>query len=259
MLRGMYTGASAMMAEQVRVDVLANNLANGQTTGFKREAVLQSAFPSMLLRRIGDPVRMRSGDAAGGDLRPVVGRLGTGTYVDGTYTVYEAGPLRFTGNSFDVALVGNGFFAVETPGGVRFTRDGRFTLDGDGWLVTLTGYRVLGQAGPIRILGSDVRIDEDGRVFVDGELVAALQPVGFDEPQGLLREGAGLWAATAASGPPQPAGARVHQGYLEQSNVNLVSTMVELISAYRSYEANQRVVQAYDQTLGKAVNELGRV
>src|SRR5690625_2005279 len=107
MLRGMYTGASGMLAEQVRTDVLANNLANAQTVGFKREAVLQSAFPDMLIRRVFDPVGpgedkpFFGGDALH-DPRPLIGRLGTGAYVEGTWTVLEEGPLRFTGNALDI-------------------------------------------------------------------------------------------------------------------------------------------------------------
>ena len=269
MLRGLYTSASGMLAEQVRVDVLSNNLANVQTAGFKRQTVVQSAFPEMLLRRVYDPVPVSGGVAPAGasgqatgalyDPRPVIGRLGTGTYIDGTYSDLSPGALRYTGNPLDMALEGQGFFTVETPAGVRFTRDGRFTLDADGWLVTLEGHRVLGEAGPIQIQGRDVHVTEGGEVWVDGALAGVLALRDFADPQGLVREGSSLWAPTAWSGQPQPAAARVREGYLEESNVNVVTAMVELIAAYRSYEANQRVIQAYDQTLGKAVNELGRV
>jgi len=273
-LRGLYTSASGMLAEQVRVDVLSHNLANVQTVGFKRQAVLQSAFPDMLLQRVHDPVVLGGAPAAAGrpgargtqggvgfayDPRPVIGRLGTGTYIDGTYSDMTGGTLRHTGNPLDLALEGSGFFAVETPAGLRYTRDGRFTLDGEGWLVTAEGHRVLGEAGPIQIQGTEVHVTEEGEIWVDGAPVAVLALRDFPEPQGLLREGSSLWAATEASGPAQPAEARVHGGYLEESNVNVVMAMVELIAAYRAYEANQRVIQAFDQTLGKAVNELGRV
>ncbi len=259
MLRGLYTSASGMLAEQVRVDVIANNLANVQTAGFKRETVLQSAFPDMLLRRINDLAGTVQGAGGGAsDPRPVIGRLGTGTYIDGTYADWSPGPLRYTGNPLDLALEGEGFFTVETAAGLRYTRNGRFTLDGDGWLVTMEGHRVVGEAGPIQILGSEVHVTDQGEVWVDGAPVAVLALRGFADPQGLLREGGSLWAATELSGEPTPAGPRVHAGHVEDANVNVVGTMVELISAYRSYEANQRVIQVYDQTLSKAVNDLGR-
>lgn len=265
MLRGMYTGASGMLAQQVRTDVLANNLANAQTVGFKREAVLQRAFPEMLIRRVFDPVAPGGGavgtffGAQGAyDPRPVVGRLGTGTYVDGTWTVHEQGPLRYTGNDLDVALNGDGFFAVQTEAGVRYTRDGRFALDAEGRLVTLAGWPVLDADGQPIVVGGAATIDEQGQVWVDGAVTARLGVWSFPEPQWLQREGTGLWVPTDDAGEPAPGGATVHAGYLEDANVNVVTTMVELITAFRSYEANQKVIQAYDETLGRVVNDLGR-
>lgn len=259
----MYTGASAMLAQQARVDVLTNNLSNVNTVGFKREAVMQSAFPDVLLRRVFDPVGP-GGDAGafypaeGRDPRPAIGRLGTGAYVDGTWTVHTDGPLRHTDNALDLALVGDGFFVVDTDQGMRLTRDGRFTLADDGTLVTLGGHPVRGQDGPIRVQGGHVAVDDGGRVHVDGQVVATLQVVDVPEVQGLQKQGDNLWSLTDAAGVLQPSEARVHAGYVEQSNVEAVRSMVELISAFRSYEANQKVIQAYDATLGKAVNELGK-
>lgn len=262
-LRGMYTGASAMMAQQVRTDVLANNLANVNTVGFKRESVVQSAFPDMLLRRVFDPVGAGANAGAfyggGYDPRPVIGRLGTGAYVEGTWTVHADGPLQWTDNPLDVALVGPGFFVIETDDGVRLTRDGRFTLTQDGTMVTRSGLPVLGQdGGPIQVVGRDVAIDESGQVHVDGQIVATLQVVDVADVQSLRKQGEGLWALTDEAGPLQPAAARIHAGYVEQANVSAVQSMVELISAYRAYEASQKVIQAYDETLGKVVNDLGR-
>lgn len=267
MLRGMYTAASGMLAEQVRTDVLANNLANAQTVAFKRDAVIQSAFPDMLIRRVFDPVNTVGSGANrpffGGDglrdQRPVIGRLGTGAYVEGTWAVQEEGPLRYTGNALDVALTGEGFFTVQTDAGVRFTRDGRFTLDGNGRLVTIAGLPVLDSDGePITIQGDQVLIDETGQIWVDGEAAATLAVWSFPQPQWLRREGAGIWALTDEAGEPQPADTAIQSGYVEQANVNVITSMVELITAFRSYEANQKIVQAYDETLGKVVNELGR-
>lgn len=254
----MYTGASAMLAEQVRTDVLANNLSNVQTVGFKRDTVVQSAFPDMMIRRIYDPVRV--GDGAAYDPRPQIGRLGTGTYVEGTWAVQEDGPLQFTDNPFDLALVGPGFFAVETEAGVRFTRDGRFSLDADGWLVTQNGSRVLGADGAVFIgEGEHVAFDEAGQVWVDGVVVGTIQVWDFPEAQWLQKEGATMLAMTDEAGEPEVVATPMQSGYVEQSNVNVVSAMVGLIGAFRAYEANQRVIQTYDETLGKAVNELGRV
>lgn len=252
-----------MMAQQVRTDVLANNLANVNTVGFKRETIVQSAFPEMLLRRVFDPVDLNGsvGSFYGGeghDPRPLIGRLGTGTYIEGTWTVHENGSLQWTDNPLDLALEGPGFFVIETDAGLRLTRDGRFTLLEDGTLVTRTGWPVLGEDGPVVIVGQDVAIAEDGGVHVDGEVVDTLQVVDVADPQTLSKQGEGMWAPTDDTGDLQASTARLQSGYVEQANVSAVKSMVELISAFRAYEASQKVIQAYDETLGKVVNELGR-
>lgn len=259
----MYTGASAMMAQQLRTDVLANNLANVNTVGFKKERLVQAAFPEMMLRRLYDPVGPRGGDGTfygegHYDPRPVIGRLGTGTYVEGTWTVHSDGPLQWTSNPLDVALVGEGFIAVDTEEGPALTRDGRLSLAQDGTLVIRGGLPVMGEEGPIVIAGENVVIDEGGFVHVDGEVVGRLLLVAVDNPQTLRKVGEGLWLPTEETGPFQEATATVHAGYVEQSNVNTVTSMVQLISAFRAYEASQKVIQAYDETLGKVVNDLGR-
>ena len=224
LLRGMYTGASAMMAQQARTDVLANNLANVSTVGFKREAIVQSAFPEMLIRRVSDPVDVGGtvGSFYGGeghDPRPTIGRLGTGVYIEGTWTVFENGSLQLTDNPLDLALVGPGFFVIETEAGLRLTRDGRFSLLEDGTLVTRSGWPVLGQDGPVVIVGEEVAIDENGGVYVDGQLVDSLQVVDVENPQTLTKQGEGLWALTDATGDLQPSAAHVQAGYVEQANV----------------------------------------
>lgn len=251
-----------MLAQQVHVDVLANNLANVNTVGFKREETLQSAFPEMLLRRVSDPEAAGAQSGAfyrdGRDPRPIVGRLGTGAYIDGTWTVHTDGALRQTDNPLDLALVGSGFFVVETDAGIRLTRDGRFTLAEDGTLVTRSGWPLVGQDGPIVINGNQVAVDEDGFVHVDGQAIAQLQLVDVQDAQMLRKEGAGLWALTDEAGLPEPTAVRVIAGHVEQSNVNSVQSMVQLIGAFRAYEAGQKVIQTYDATLGKVVNELGK-
>lgn len=251
-----------MLAQQLRTDVLANNLANVNTVGFKQETVVQGAFPEMMLRRMHDPVGPQGSDgtfySGGYDPRPTIGRLGTGTYVEGTWTVHADGPLQWTDNPLDVALVGSGFFVVETEAGLRLTRDGRFTLAEDGTVVTRHGWPVMGEDGPIVVNGNDVTIAETGTVYVDGNVAGNVAVVDVADAQTLQKEGEGLWVATEETGPLQQGDARLHAGYVERSNVNTVTSMVQLISGFRAYEASQKVIHAYDETLGKAVNDLGR-
>lgn len=260
MLRGLYTAASGMLLEKTHADVIANNLANVNTTGFKRDSLLTEAFPQMLMHRLDDPAQLIPGQPGRWiDPRPPVGWVGVGAAVQGTATDFTQGQLVVTDNPLDVALVGRGFLVVEERGGLRYTRNGSLALDSEGYLVTSEGARILGLSGPVAISGNKVQITVEGEVLVDGAYVDTLQIVDFPEPASLIKEGDSLYRATAAAGLPRPAEAEVRQGVLERSNVNSIQEMIDLIAAMRAYEANQKVVLTQDQLLGKAVNEVGRV
>ncbi|MBP2645293.1 MAG: flgG 2 [Firmicutes bacterium] len=253
MIRGIYAAASGMVAEDIRNDAISNNLANANTAGYKKNIAVNKDFRSMLISRIHD----KPSD-------PSIGSTGAGTVVDEIVTIQSAGIMRQTGNPLDVAIEGKGFFAVETPNGIRYTRNGSFSRNAQGELVTFDGYRVLGENGPIRLgKAATVTIGEDGRVLVQvsgrAESEAGkLRIVSFADEKQLTQEGSSLFAASQAGG--NAAGnVLVHQGMLELSNVNVVSEMVNLISGYRSYEINSKMVQAEDQILDKAVNEVGRI
>ncbi len=243
-LRGIYTAASGMLVESMRMDVASNNLANIDTAGFQRQAAHVYAFPDRLISRV------NNGE------RTAIGSLGTGAVVDGSRSSFSPGMLKQTHNPFDVALVGPGFFAVDTPDGVRYTRDGRFTTNQTGLLLTLDGNRVRGERGPIFVGDGEVRVDSQGSVFVDEEFVDRLLIVEFNDREGLIRRGANLYEAAVEAGQPFRYNGTIVQGTVEMSNVNVIREMVNLINVQRSYEANQKVVQAYDETLGKMVNEV---
>lgn len=245
MIRGLYSSASGMLAETTRTGVIANNLANGSTAGYKKDIAVGKDFAGILIKRIND-----------GQGAPVIGTLGVGTQIDEIATIHVAGPMRPTGNALDFAVNGNGFFSVETPAGERFTRTGAFTRNGQGELVTSEGYRVLGQNQPIRLPEGTISVEPTGRVTVDGVEAGQLRLTEFADERHLLKEGANLFRASATG---QPATGQVVQGCLEQSNVNIVAEMVNLISGYRAYEICAKSVQAQDQLLDKAVNEVGRV
>ncbi|WP_378951013.1 flagellar basal-body rod protein FlgF [Pelosinus sp. sgz500959] len=247
MIRGLYTGASGMLAESMRTDVISNNLANANTAGFKKDVAVMKDFASMLITRIND-----------GAEAPVIGSLGVGAEVDEVATIHSMGPVRTTGNDFDLAIEGKGFFAVETPRGIRYTRNGTFAKNARNQLVTQDGDRVLGENGPITITGGKMAVDNEGRISVDNQLVGKLQILEFDNEKQLTKEGASLYSATPTQqGKASASGVR--QGFLEMSNVNVISEMVNLISNYRAYEVNGKVVQSNDQLLDKAVNEVGKL
>lgn len=247
MIRGLYTAASGMVAESIRTDATANNLANVNTAGFKKDVAVNKEFESVLIHRIND-----------GNEVAAIGNLGRGTEIDEIATIQTQGQMRATGNDFDLAIDGKGFFAVETPNGVRYTRNGTFTKNIVGDLINNEGYRVLGQNGPIRINGNKMTVADDGRVLVDGVETGRLQVVEFTNEKQLTKEGSSLYNAAADSQSQQATG-RICQGFTEGSNVNVVAEMVNLINGYRAYETNAKTVQSQDQMLEKAVTEVGRV
>ncbi|MCX7781852.1 MAG: flagellar basal-body rod protein FlgF [Negativicutes bacterium] len=247
MIRGLYAAASGMVAEALRNDTIANNLANANTGGYKKDIAVSKDFAAALIRRIND----------GAD-EPVIGMLGRGAVIDEVAVIHTAGIIRPTGNALDAAIEGKGYFAVETPNGLRYTRSGSFSRNAQGELTTGDGYRVMGENGPLRINNGQVHFAEDGAVQVDGIEIGRLQLTEFADEKLLAKEGSSLFRATGdAAG--VPASGRIRQGMLEMSNVNVVAEMVNMIAGYRAYEINAKAVEAHDQLLDKAVNEVGRV
>ncbi|MCK8824574.1 flagellar basal-body rod protein FlgF [Fuchsiella alkaliacetigena] len=245
MLRGMYTAASGMNEAKKRNDVVTNNLANVNTTAYKKDQAVSESFKEMLLKRLPDNKEL--------------GSLGTGVKLDGTYTDYSSGGLEKTQNTLDWAIDGEGFFAVQTPEGIRYTRNGNFSLNEQGQIVTQDGNLVMGQAGPLEAFGEEISLDNDNNLIVDGAVVDQVQVVTFDDLDGLVQEGSNLYEATPEVGNEFMATGTIQQGYLEASNVNVVESMTEMIEATRQYEANQRVISTYDDTLEQAVNSVGNV
>lgn len=249
MIRGLYTSASGMLAESTRNDVTANNLANINTTGYKKDVTVFKSFPEVLIQRINDQKKT--------DPQPkvTIGTLGTGAMVDEIITSHEQGSFRETSNLFDLAIEGEGYFTVQNERGNFYTRNGAFTIDGQGFLVNSQGDYVLGQAGPITIgNSSDIVIDGAGQIFVDGQQIAALQIVPIADKAALTKVGDSLFTGGQAGGTV----GQVRQKLLEASNVNPVHEMVNMITISRAYEANQKIITAIDQTLGQAI-EVGSI
>lgn len=251
MLRGLYTASSGMITESKIMDVLSNNLANVNTTGYKKDNVITSAFPDYIFNKVG------------GDDVPQGGQIGImdyGVLIDTLYTNFQEGALSETKGKLDFAIDGNGFFVVDTPNGQRFTRDGSFVISNNGYLVTQEGYYVEGQNGPIKLSEGNISVDESGNIINNGQYIDKLNILDFNNYNGLRKEGDNLYYIdTASNTQVVPATGKVKQGYLEESNVNPVNEMVNMISVMRAYESNQKVVTAFDETLDKAVNEVGKV
>ncbi len=278
MLRGIYTGASGMIAQESRMDAIANNLANVDKTAYKKDITIFKAFPDMVIRRINES-GLGITPVGSYDSMPYVGKLGTGVEVNEVFTEFTQGSLQRTENNFDFALEGRGFFTVMTERGERYTRDGSFTINQDGILMTHNGNPVMGENGIIRIQQNNFIVNERGEVVVNGDLSAdprdvvsmanndwstpvvidKLKIVDFENIRHIKKEGDSMYRETEYSGPPLPPGEhKVIQGFLEKSNVNIVREMVDMIEVNRSYEANQKTVTSHDQTLGKLINEVAR-
>lgn len=245
MIRGLYISASGMLAEMVRNDVSANNLANVNTSGYKKDTAVFQSFPEVLIQRIND---QKPTDVSP---RPVIGSLNTGAIVDEIVTSHEQGTLHETTNPLDMAIAGDGYFVVQNQKGTFYTRNGSFTIDGQGYLVTNQGDYVMGQAGRIQIGNSDnLQVDEAGNITVDGKQVGTLRIVNVANQAALTKVGDSLFtggqAGTGAVG-------QVKQKFLEASNVNPVTEMVNMITITRAYEANQKMISAHDQTLAQAL------
>lgn len=239
MERGLYIAASGMLAEQVRQDQLANDLANASTPGYKADRAAQADFGQLLLEN-----RM-NGDT--------IGTLGVGVGIAEIRTDLTQAPLRQTGEPLDVALQGNGFLAVQAPQGIRYTRDGQLSVDAQGRLVNEMGLPVLGTGdAPITLGGTDgVTIEADGTISRNGALVGKLEVVSLQGPQ---KEGDTLFTGQPGAA---PAGTTVKQGFLEGSGVNPAKAMVDMIVSLRAFESSQRVIHAIDETLGKGIDSAG--
>jgi len=267
MWRGLYTAAAGMITETKRTDTIANNLANVNTTGFKRDEAVSGEFAPMLIRRIND-TKADSSDVTTfkqfhlGLQAPVVGTLGLGSYIDEIATDHAQGNMETTGNPLDLAIAGDGYFAIQTNQGVRYTRDGNFYKSATGQLQNVRGQAVLGTNGqPIVIPANATRVNfgAKGQVYADNQLIGQLQFVSFGpDRRAVLKQGDNLYYPQAGA-QPVPAGGEIQQGMLERSNSNVVSEMVELINNYRIYEAGSKAVQTQDSMLDKSVNNVGRL
>jgi flagellar basal-body rod protein FlgF len=270
MLRGYYAAAAGMLANQRRQELLTNNLSNANTPGYKADESSMRAFPEMLLTRLDStsyPNNRKFGTSH------AIGHLNTGVYMQEAALSFLQGPLQETGHQTDLALfatnVPNGgalFFEVQGEGGdPMYTRNGSFAIDQDGFLTTGAGHYLLDENGEqIQILGNEFKVEKDGTVVEDGAVIARLNIAHAEDPNVLTKQGNGLFAVDGGGGLPSAIGNgdvafRIEQGFLERSNVDPQRTMSEMLMAYRSFEANQKVLRTYDESMDKAVNEIGRI
>ncbi|MEN6334700.1 MAG: flagellar basal-body rod protein FlgG [Phycisphaerales bacterium] len=258
MLRAFSTAATGMMAQETLVDVIANNLANVNTAGFKR---CQIEFQDLLYAKMKEP----GTEVAPGVNAPTGMEVGTGVRVASTLRVFSLGELNNTQRNLDIAIRGNGFLQVLMPNGdLRYTRDGSLQTNATGQLVTQAGYQIE-PAITIPADAATIDIGTDGGVNVTTtvgvrSVVGTIQLARFTNPSGLVSQGDNLFTPSDASGPPvvgtagQDGFGDIQSGFLEKSNVNMVNELVNLITAQRAYEINSRAIRAGDEMLRNTAN-----
>lgn len=247
MIRGLYSSATGMLANEVKMDNISNNLANADTTAFKRDRVITESFPEMLLHKTEK------------GRKPVeIGSLNNGVAIDEGFIDFTQGGLRETNSQYDLAIEGDGFFVVDTPDGPRYTRDGNFNVNQEGLIVNNSGYPLLGENGVLQTIpGEEVSVDSNGTVYVNELEVDKVQVVDFEDYTELNKVGENLYETDQDVQATDDY--RLAQGYLEGSNIQIVNEMVSMIEASRHYETNQKAIQAADATLEKAVNQVGKI
>lgn len=258
MVKGLYTAYTGMLNEQHRMDVLTNNLANADTNGFKKEGATSQSFDAILAYKIKD-------SSEGVRLSRRMGVNHPGVKIGEGYTDFSQGPIKSTGNVYDLALTDSGFFAVEFTNkagetSTKYTRDGNFTLTEGGRLVTRDGDPLLDVNGsPIEINPLlTTEINSSGQIIQDGRVVATIQITDFENYDYLERYGENYFQPVEGA-EEKEAAAEVRSGYLETSNISVVTEMVNMITVSRAYESNQKVITTYDSTLDIAANQIGKV
>ena len=253
---GIYMAASGALAYEKKLQIISNNLANANTVGFKMdhgqfEFIDEADLPASLTSNTQGSTTSQAENF---------------WFQFNSYTDFTSGSLKNTGNDFDLALIGDGFFCIQKPEGVHYTRKGDFTLNADGVLVTRNGFPVLGDGGEISVNSVTnpqkikvFEVDVEGNVLVDGQQVGSLRIVKFPEPDKLMKMGDTLFKPAENSQPPQEdEDTRVSQGFVELSNVDVVKMMTEMIAVLRGYETYQKVIRSADEAYTKSINEVGK-
>ena len=245
MIQGIYTASQGMTSLADKQDQIANNLANIQTTGFKQSSLFTTTFQKCLANDQQQPF-------VNSEIQP-----------DEVYVDYSEGNMIKTGSPMDVFIKGSGFLTVMTPNGMRYTRNGNLSLNPEGLMVTSDGSKVMGKDGFIRVdqnTGGAVSINDQGEVIQDADVKGVLRIADFKKPYKLLREGNSYFKPQEPDNPVvESQGFAIKQGYLEGSNVNIIKNMVDMISTYRNFEADQKAVASQDETLQKAIEDVGKV
>jgi flagellar basal-body rod protein FlgF len=255
MNRAIYPILSGAVAQEKQLQVFANNLANVNTAGFKQD---QQGFRSLFAKANFTAASHSSGNGVLSTIsvRPAGPTERVFSEANVVRTAFEPGRIRITGNPLDVAIQNNGFFEVKTADGIRYTRNGIFSLDNQRRLVTNLGHPVMGTKGEIRVPPGNIQINAEGAIQVDGNPIGSIKVVEFPENQMPQKFAEGLFIGGQPTVSLRP---QVQSGHIEESNVNSLSEMVKMIQGMRSYESAQKLIQTLDHMTDTAIQDLGRV
>lgn len=240
--RGVFVAlAGGLIAQEYRLTTVTNNIANANTVGFKKDKpVFSMVEPNINKQRIEVAAR-------------------TFSEYNQTFTDFSQGFLQKTGSPLDAAISGDGFFKVSTPNGDRYTRNGSFTLDSEGTLMTKDGYEVMGEGGVITLTPGKVEIGADGTISVDGNTVDKLNVTAFQKATDIQKDSEGLFMPVGDSvEETDPEGTTVVQGHIESANVSVVKEMTAMIEVLRAYESQMKLIQTFDE-MAQKMNDMGRV
>ena len=259
MLRGLYTAYTGMLNEQYRMDIMANNLANADTTGFKKEGSTSQAYDEVMAVKIKDLTENPN-------VPKRLGGMSLGVKIGETYTDFSQGSLRNTDNTYDLAIGSEGFFNIEFTSksgevSTKYTRNGEFNLTRDGYMVTKDGDYLLGKDGnriQISTTAANTVIDSQGNIYQDDALVGSIKITNFTDTDYLTHYGETMWDTKEGAEAVDVEYPNIYQGWLEMSNVSVVKEMVNMITISRQYEANQKFITSYDESLEKSM-ELSRI
>lgn len=259
MIRGLYTAVTGLITGEAKQSTVTNNIANANTVGFKSDDLAIKKFDDVLIQNFDKIVN-------GQNTKTTIGSLSMGSKIDELNTNFAQGVFQVTDKPTDFAIEGSGFFTVQRDDGITtknyYTRSGDFHIDGSGYLVTDNGDKVLGNnkatnaLEPILVGDGKLQVASDGNISINGENLYKFNTVDFADYNTLQKVGDNLFQGT---NPIQNTNVTVKQNTLEKSNVNVTSEMVNMMSIMRNFESNQKIVQSIDETLGKAVNEVGTV
>lgn len=258
-----------MLVQETMLDVTSNNLANVNSSGFRKRIPVNQSFPDLLMDRIEKPSEDSGIKLVTAPFQPgfkgkfIIGDLSFANIMSETYMSPEEGAIQVTDAPLDAAILGDGFFTVQDgAGNIYYTRSGHFQRSGEGQLVTHDGMLVLGDGGPVEFGDAvNVSIGGSGQIIADGEVIDMLQVAAFENPTYLRQVSRTALEATVESGPPEILDGediRLEPGALEMSNVNVVEEMVRMVEAHRAYEAASKILMTHDEVTGKMITSFGR-